>query len=683
MIIIYKNILGTLSQALTFCLAGLLCALSVVAAEVPAGSTWLHSDSVLDLPIGTVTKVDLDAGEVAGFSLPVTAGTTYTLDLASTSHAAVLVTDSEGEIVGRFQAAHGMTFTASSHSTYTLSVSGNGHEPIHARLAAYTGELPFYRPAAEEERPEFMTNPWYEGAEFGYVYVPADRSLENRHSYRLAILQMPGGPDATISPLVFLTGGPGVSAFNGAFLKAPFTKTCPVIAVNQRGTYLSQPDLFPISPEETTLDFQARLGGPEGIDFNTINTRQNAADILDVMTALGHHEPFNLWGTSYGTMLAQEVIRQAPERIRAAVLDGVVTLDQPQWTIIGQTFMDALNALFDDVAKHPEASLLYPDFEEQLFALAADRYPDGHAEFFENQVFPAMNMSRWAQIENLPGIIWGAARGEIAALDEIVAIHPMDPPPPDMAPISAYMYSIMLRQDFLPFESMDTAEALTNSIPFPLNMLGLDYSRFQYDLTEDWAFLDPAPPSFRQPITNDVPVLILNGAYDTQTGLAGARHVADHLPNSYYVELPTTGHVVLFGGEAVYQIARDFLVDPSQPPDTSAVSGLSLEFSPPWPPDAPIINLHETVTQNFEAAGQASWYRFSAQSNLGYVIELEGAALYILDEQARVLFASKTSGRWTAGEGAEVHLMLVAETPGTYGLRLDRFLNEYSILPGF
>ncbi len=674
----YKSLLGTLPQALTFCLAGLLCALSVVAAEVLAGSTWVHSDSVLDLPIGTVTNVNLAAGEVAEFSLPVTAGTTYTLDLASTSHAAVLVTDPEGETVGRFQAAYGMTFTASSHSTYTLSVSGNGHEPIHALLAAYTGELPFYRPAAEEERPEFMTNPCYEGAEFGYVYVPADRSPENRHSYRLAILQMPGGPEATNGPLVYLSGGPGVSAFNGAFLMAPLTNTCQVIAVNQRGAYLSQPDLFPVSPDESTTELQERLGGPEGIDFHTINTRQNAADVLDVMAALGHHEPFNLWGTSYGTMLAQEVIRQHPERIRAAVLDGVVTMDLPQWTTIAQTFLDALNALFDDVARHPEAGLLYPDFSEQFFEFAAALNLSEHDAFF-NQVFHAMNLSRWGYIENLPGIIWRAARGETAALNELAAIRIPDPAPPAGFPISINMYCAVLRQDMLPFESMDAADALFESIPFPLNMQGHDYSRFQYEYSEDWAFLEPAPESFRTPVANDVPVLILNGTYDTQTGLRGARHVADHLPNVTYVEIPTVGHAVLFGGEAIIQVARDFLIDPSQPPDTTAVSGLSLEFCPPWPPDAPIIDLQETVTQSFESAGQASWHRFSAQSNLGYEIELDGATLYILDEQARILFASETSGRWTAGQDAEVHLMLVAETPGTYGLRLDRFLNEYSI----
>ena len=52
---------------------------------------------------------------------------------------------------------------------------------------------------------------------------------------------------------------------------------------------------------------------PEGFGIHDM-----AADVLDAMTTLGH-ERFFLGGISMGGMIAQEIVRQAPERVRAAV----------------------------------------------------------------------------------------------------------------------------------------------------------------------------------------------------------------------------------------------------------------------------------------------------------------------------------------------------------------------------
>lgn len=497
------------------------------------------------------------------------------------------------------------------------------------------------------------------------------RKPGNLHTYRLAVLRLPGGPEAMDSPLVYLSGGPGVSAFNGAFLKVPLTDVIPVIAINQRGAYLSQPDLFPIATDETVIDIQERLGGQDGIDFNTINTRHNAADILDVMTALGYTEPFNLWGTSYGTMLAQEVIRQAPERVRAAVLDGVVTMDQPQWTTIAQGFADALQALFDDIAGHPQASRFYPAFREQFFSFAAGLAPENREAFFES-VFQAMNLSRWGYIENLPAIIWRACHGDRAALEEVGAVRLPEILPPAGVPISANMYYATLRQDFLPFETMATAEGLLASVPFPLNEHGYAYSRYQYVFSEDWAFLEPAPASFRTPVREEVPVLVLNGTYDTQTGMAGARHVAAHLPNATLVELPTIGHAVLFGGEAVSALAREFLMDPLRPVDTSAVAGLSLDFAPPWPSDAPQLATEAPVAISFESGDAAVWYRFSTQRGIIYEVASDGPGVHIINKNADVLFTAGQARQWLADEDAELYLMVVPHNAGNYRLKIDR-----------
>ncbi len=557
------------------------------------------------------TNLVLAAGETVSLTLGVSSGTVYTLDVSATNPVAAHLKDNAGLVIGKALSAYGLTWTAAQDGSYFLDVV-NGPEAGACRLGIYTNALPFYRLETDPvARPHFLANRWYEGSEFGYVHVPACRRGSTPHSYRLPVVQMAAGPGATNGPLVFLSGGPGSSAIHQPYLFAAFTNTCRVVLMNQRGTYLAQPDLFPISTDETVSELQERLGGPDGMDFHTVNTRENAADILDGMTALGH-DSFNLWGTSYGTMLAQEVIRQNPGRIRAAVLDGVVTMDQPQWTTIAQTFLDALSALFNDIAQDAAANLLYPDFGGVFFDFVAGLDPEDQEDFFERGVFGAMNRSRLGYVENIPAVVWRAARGESAALDELQAVRLLIPDPPPDAPISVNMYCAVLRQDMLPFESMTDAAALTNSIPFPLNRIGHAYSKDQYDWSEDWAFLTPTDASFRTPVTNEVPVLILNGTYDTQTGLGGARHVAEHLPNSHYVELPFIGHVVLFGGDVPAQIARDFLVDPWQAPDTSGLTNISLAFPAPWPADAEVLTAGDSLSGAISKPGVAHWIELAA-----------------------------------------------------------------------
>ncbi len=637
----------------------------------------------------TATNLSLGGGQIAWLSMPVSSNSSYTLDLVSTSRVTVLVSDPQGTPVGKFLPAYGLTFTPTNGGDCLIAVFNDGPEPAQCRLASYTNGLPFYRTALPEEHPDFMANPWYDGSEFGYVYVPASRETDDVHSYRLPVVKLAAGPDATNGPLIYLSGGPGSSAINQPFMFAPFTNVCDVIIMNQRGTYLSQPDLFPLSDDETTAALQFRLGGPDGMDFNTINTRENAADVHDVATALGYSQ-FNVWGTSYGTFLAQEVIRRHPERIRSAVIDGIVTLDELQWTTMGQAFFDAVQALTSDIAASPDANRLYPGFGDALMDFAATLEPDGedgydYGGFFYYGVFHQMNLSRWGYPENIPAIVWRAARGEAAALAELhSSIRLLVDNPSADGPMSVNMYAMILRHDMLPFESMDDADALTNSIPYPLNRVGHTFSQDQFDGSEDWSFVTPADAGFRTAVTNDVPVLVLNGNYDTQTSLAHARHVATNLPNAYYVELPYVGHVVLFGGDVPAQIARDFLADPTVFPDTNGIPGISLDFAPPWTTNDMVLPANGTPqagewqSNDFGAVGV--WRRFAAEQDQHYVFEIDSSetafALNVVDTNANVLATSSQSATpWICPEAGDYHAWLNADNQGTFTLALASVTN--------
>ncbi len=647
------------------------------------GFTYRPADTFPAMDAGTSSNLTLAASEAVWFTLTVESGTVYTLDLLSTNPVAAYLQDADGNPVGKALSAYGYTFTATDSDVYFIAVVNGDLVGPSIQFGAWTNALPFYRVVTNAaERPEFMTNQWYGGSEFGYVHVPASRVTNDAHSYRIPVLQLASGPEATNGAMVYLSGGPGSSAINQPFMYRAFTNTVRVILMNQRGTYLSQPDLFPHPTNEATADLQIRLGGPDGMDFNTINTRENAADVHDVMTVLGNN-PFNVWGTSYGTMLSQEVIRQHPERIRAVVLDGVVKLDEPQWTMMGQAFYDAVQALTNDIGRDADANRLYPDFGGALMDFAAALYPDDYHDFFDG-FFHQMNLSRWGRAEDLPGVVWRASRGEMAALAGLSAINPpVENPPPD-GPMSGNMYALVLRHDMLPYESMTNAAALTNSIPFPLNMHGYAYSQDQFDSSEDWDFVTPVDASFRTAVTNDVPVLVLNGNYDTQTPVSGAKHVATNLPHVYYVELPYIGHVVLFGGDVPTQIGRDFLTNPDVFPDTNGVSGMSLTFTPPWPTNADVLAVGATETNDWEWNGFGAvgeWYKFAATAGESYAFEVGSPSvpftLNIVDTNAGIAASGgDPSVSWTCPESGDYYAWLVGVTSGTFTVTLNAITNE-------
>jgi pimeloyl-ACP methyl ester carboxylesterase len=60
----------------------------------------------------------------------------------------------------------------------------------------------------------------------------------------------------------------------------------------------------------------------KGIDLNAFNSVENAADVADLRTATGI-DSWHVYGVSYGTDLALQLMRDHPEGISSVVLDSV------------------------------------------------------------------------------------------------------------------------------------------------------------------------------------------------------------------------------------------------------------------------------------------------------------------------------------------------------------------------
>ena len=195
----------------------------------------------------------------------------------------------------------------------------------------------------------------------GTVQVPEDHAKPDgkRISLDFAILKSHSVyPER--DPVVYLQGGPGGSAMVQIPLLAqtfePFRKTRDVVFWDQRSAGLSGHSVKCFNALAASAAIIAKKqytstaidGSNEsnntiadclreieaaGIDISKYNTTENARDIPTIVQALGY-ESYNLYGISYGTKLALEAMRVAPEGIRSVVIDGVA----PPWVKLYDTF---------------------------------------------------------------------------------------------------------------------------------------------------------------------------------------------------------------------------------------------------------------------------------------------------------------------------------------------------------
>ncbi len=105
-----------------------------------------------------------------------------------------------------------------------------------------------------------------------------------------------------------------------------------------------------------------------GADLSKINTEQNARDVQAVMRALGY-PVFNVYGISYGTKLGLEVMRTAPEGLRAVVLDSVAPPHVPTYDTLALPHAESIEAIFTLCAADAACAAAYPNLKARFWAL--------------------------------------------------------------------------------------------------------------------------------------------------------------------------------------------------------------------------------------------------------------------------------------------------------------------------
>lgn len=444
-------------------------------------------------------------------------------------------------------------------------------------------------------------------ARCGWLSVPENYAEPDGRHIELFVAVVPAfSQTPAAAAFAPIAGGPGAASseffvsFGAAF--ARINKTSDILLVDQRGTGRSHALDCPV-PEETDTDkwsldllrisAETCLAGLTG-DVGQFTTSNAVRDLDLVREALGY-EQLDLYGSSYGTRVAQHYLSRFPERTRTVILDGVVPADLALGPDIALNAQRALDGILRRCGSDAACNERFPDLDRRFRELKR-RLKEAPAPV------------------KLPDPVSGAQLDEtIGEMDMAVALRLMSYGPDSIALIPLVLHTAS-NGDYVPIAAQalmavrDLSEMLSfgmhnsvvcaEDVPFyepgyvDREALATTYlGTTQVDTLIEICNLWPAgavDPDLKQFADSDRPVLVLSGEVDPVTPPAYGAHTADRLANAVHVVVPGQGHGVARVG-CMPSLIADFVArGDHQDLDFSCIdlqgpSPFFLDFSGPGP----------------------------------------------------------------------------------------------------
>lgn len=479
-------------------------------------------------------------------------------------------------------------------------------------VAAQTDEVPRF------EEGECPFQPMMgQTVECGFVVVQEVHGDPDSGEIRIAVARFIG-QDGDADPLMLLSGGPGEkTTANAGFVAVSFSAISPerdLILFDQRGVGRSEPALECPEWEEAQLALLQEVPDSdrmmevnytellacgerlidEGYNLSAFNSLENAADVRDIAQVFGYDQ-VNLIGVSYGSLLAQHVIREYPELVRSAVIDSVLPLEGSFFYDTLDSAVVAINRLLDACAADEACNSAYPNLREVLFEtidrlntepveitithpLTGEQY-DSYLGGDTVLSLLTIYLYQTPTLPQLPSVIDDVYNENYEAIAQLANFLPVA-----YQSLSRGMqYSVQCAEDVI---GVTTEQYLERTMAIPPQLRGqgdievlAEHSPLA--LCENWP-VETLDPSVKTPLVSDVPVLLFGGEFDPVTPFVYAEQVAATLSNSYAYEVPAVGHSVLLASECTRTIATQFINDPSAEPDAACIEALpEIEFFVP------------------------------------------------------------------------------------------------------
>ncbi|WP_164473483.1 alpha/beta fold hydrolase [Deinococcus psychrotolerans] len=434
----------------------------------------------------------------------------------------------------------------------------------------------------------------------GYVKVPLDHAQPRGKQIELFVAVSRANVSGTTlkavpDPLFYLEGGPGGSSSDSVPALGAAFKNRDVVGIDQRGVGRSRPtlncpQLDALSKRDDLKSAQVSplsLAGAvscgqklraDGVALENFNTAQAALDIDWVRRALGYDQ-INVYGLSYGTRLAQELLRRAPGHLRAVILDSVIP---PTLDLIAQTplavqtaFERVLNACALDAdcnTKYPNLEATYRAALKQLDAkpLMIKMKGGGELESFALQGLILSSMYFPQGLSEIPSLIVAAKNGDAGTIKASLAVKLAEDRAKNGSLTRGAFYSNVCR-DEVAYSSPAQLRAGLNAAPEFAKALSLAPGLASPDLftiCQKWKLTVPAALE-NEAVTSNVPILLLAGEFDPVTPPEWLPAASAKFTRSYSVVISGAAHGSGLTTACGYGIVTQFLQNPQQAPNTA------------------------------------------------------------------------------------------------------------------
>jgi pimeloyl-ACP methyl ester carboxylesterase len=382
---------------------------------------------------------------------------------------------------------------------------------------------------------------------------------------------------------IYLDGGPGGDGQGilsyAAFLGQPFLDGLLVdgdfLVISQRGTALSQPYLD--CQADNCSDFA------DEADIGSYNTAYNADDIDDLRAALGF-DKLTLYGISYGSRLGLEVIRRHGDKLRAALIEGLVP-SQVVWdAAIPASFYSAISGLNASCRNHGACFNAYGNLTTKFLngiqtlntnpvTIDVEGTPvqlDGWSyAYLTFQMMYSRSSYRW-----LPLVINDLARRRTDRINDYLALWLGFG---EFGGISTGLYYTVVCGELFSPPHPGAFEAANEGVPAGFVNLFRDSYYSMVDFCQSWPVAN-LQGELAQPVTSAVRTLVSSGRLDPITPPSFGDVAAEGLSNDIVVVHENSGHGATLQTPCGQQNLYAFVADPAGTHDTSCAADIETDY---------------------------------------------------------------------------------------------------------
>jgi pimeloyl-ACP methyl ester carboxylesterase len=423
------------------------------------------------------------------------------------------------------------------------------------------------------------------GVQCGRLVVPLDPAGAAGGTVTLSVTRTVAASNPTRSAVVALAGGPGQAAipFASKIARniAPALVARDLVVFDQRGTGSSGRLRCPGSSTAATC---ATTIGPARAFYRTTET----VDDIEAIRREGGYEKLVLYGTSYGTKVAEAYAARYPARVEALVLDSVVLPEGPD--VFDRSTLRAVGPALRQMCGTTRCRGISGDPRGDVAALVRRLV----REPLRGPVVTASGRPARRTLSALdlldvllagdfnptlraymPAAVRSALRGDVRPILRL-AERAGGGDPEDDSISTALFATTSCEEGTFPWNRTDAPQARADAAvraarAIPRAELGPFDARVALlsdviPLCVSWPNAAPAPvaPGALPP----VPALIIAGGGDLRTPVADARALAARIAGAQLLEVPFVGHSVIGGdptGCAGAAVAAFFAGRPVQP----------------------------------------------------------------------------------------------------------------------